>query len=196
MTEWSEKTIAAALCTQLLDRKCVVLVPNCKWTGHECDVLAVTVDLRIIDIEVKISRSDLKADLGKDKWWKRSPSVWDTELKKYRNLSPDTRREWPPKVWKHYYAMPADLWVPELAADLPQTSGVLLLKQGRGWPMPPVTVHAQRRAKPSAQAGKLQPREVMDIARLASRRMWSAYSELEQERRNFAAKLQQQRAGA
>jgi len=67
---WTEQSIARAIALQTLDRKCVVLVDNCSWTGHECDVLGVTRDLRIIDVEVKISRADLKADARKDKWWK------------------------------------------------------------------------------------------------------------------------------
>jgi hypothetical protein len=64
--KWSEYNIARAIALQTLARKCVVLVDNCNWTGHECDVLGVTTDLRIIDVEVKISRADLKADAKKD----------------------------------------------------------------------------------------------------------------------------------
>jgi len=56
---WSEHKIARAIALQTLAKKCVVLVDNCNFTGYECDVLAVTQDLRIIDIEVKISRADL-----------------------------------------------------------------------------------------------------------------------------------------
>lgn len=86
MSEWSEFKIARAISLQTLARKCVVLVDNCSWTGHECDVLGVTTDLRIIDVEVKISRSDLKVDAKKDKWWtrltyaeaqERGVSMWD-----------------------------------------------------------------------------------------------------------------------
>ena len=43
----------------------LVMVPNCYWTGDECDLLVVRNDLRLVDVEVKISRSDLKADAGK-----------------------------------------------------------------------------------------------------------------------------------
>ena len=45
--KWTEHIIARAIAVQTLDRKCVVLVDNCSWTGHECDVLGVTMDLRI-----------------------------------------------------------------------------------------------------------------------------------------------------
>lgn len=164
---WSEKSIARAIARQTLARKCVVLVDNCNWTGHECDVLAVTTDLRIIDVEVKISRADLKADAKKDKWWKRMfwPSI----------EGPEQLRTHPPKVWKHYYAMPADIWKPELLECLPSTaSGVLLLREG-GWPQPPIIVSCERRATPAKDADRLKPEQAMDIARLANLRMWEAY---------------------
>jgi len=58
--------IARAIALQTLARRCVVLVDNCNWTGHECDVLGVTTDLRIIDVEIKISRADFRADAAKE----------------------------------------------------------------------------------------------------------------------------------
>ena len=88
-----------------------MLVDNCNWTGNECDVLGVTTDLRIIDVEVKISRADLKADARKDKWWRSL--TWDEATAKgydTSNWNPWAHREprdWPRKVWKHYYALPA-----------------------------------------------------------------------------------------
>ena len=63
---WSEEKIATTLARQIFQRKCLVVVPNCSWTGDECDLLAVTKDLRVIDVEVKISRSDYRADAKKD----------------------------------------------------------------------------------------------------------------------------------
>lgn len=47
MSQWSEYSIASAIALQTLARRCVVLVDNCGWTGHECDVLGVTTDLRM-----------------------------------------------------------------------------------------------------------------------------------------------------
>ena len=69
--EWSERLIARELAVGLFARRLVV-VDNCIWTGHECDLLCVTTDLRIVDVEIKISRSDLKADAKKDKWFRRT----------------------------------------------------------------------------------------------------------------------------
>lgn len=170
MTQWSEHKIARAIALQTLARKCVVLVDNCNWTGHECDILAVTTDLRIIDVEVKISRSDLKADAKKDKWW-HSP-IWY-----YGQERPQaTAHTHPRKVWKHYYALSASIWKPDLLECLPsKASGVLLLSEGKSEWGPPIYVECVRRATPNKDAYRLKPDEVMDIARLANLRMWESY---------------------
>lgn len=186
MSTWSEGKIARAIALQTLARKCVVLVDRCSWTGHECDVLAVTTDLRIIDVEVKISRADLKVDARKDKWWHRT----------FKGFAPDREvrddagrllrvvresqwhnepREWPPKVWKHYFAMPRDLWDDALFDALPSPrSGVLLVREQRN-STTPVAVECVRRATPNKDAARISPAAAIDIARLANLRMWDAY---------------------
>lgn len=184
--KWTEGLIARAIAHQTLAKKCVVLVDRCNWTGHECDVLAVTTDLRIIDVEVKISRSDFKADAKKDKWWAHLTYA----QAEARGVDPWTHRDprdWPPKVWKHYYALPEEIWTPELAEAMPSTtSGVLLLRPRRGYTElgdPRVEVTCLRRACPNKHAERLQPQQVMNIARLANLRMWEAYNQ-----RDHAAK--------
>lgn len=194
---WSEHTIARAIALQTLARKCVVLVDNCNWTGHECDVLAVTNDLRIIDIEVKISRADLKADAKKDKWWRRyyDGTVEEVTLpggRKYqRQVQQSTPLVHPRKVWKHYYALPQEIWKPELLECLPsKASGVILMREQRN-SVTPVVAEVVRRATPEKDAFKLTPAQVMDIARLANLRMWEAYR-----LRDAEAKLHRQLAEA
>lgn len=174
---WSEGKIARAIALQTLAKKCVVLVDRCNWTGHECDVLAVTMDLRIIDVEVKISRSDFKADATKDKWWRRFGSVYTGEVDErghsvYRTPEP-LHRPWPPKVWKHYVAMPSDLWDDALFEYMPSTASGLLLVSERSNGL--IDVRCERRASPNKDATRLQTNHVMDIARLANLRMWEAY---------------------
>ena len=167
MSGWNEHRIASALCRQTFQRKCLLLVPNCNWTGHECDVLGVTGDLRVIDIEVKISRADLKADAKKDKWWHR--------LSRWRDAhGPDQLMRWPPKVWKHYYALPADIWMPALFDSLPSTASGVLLVRDRGTSV--LSVESIRRATPNKDADKLSSGDAIDIARLANLRMWDAMS--------------------
>lgn len=174
---WTEAAIIAAISRQVLNRRCVLLVDNCQWTGHECDVLGVTTDPRIIDVEVKISRADLKADAGKDKWWHHLSASWQGG----KMVRPDpVHRDWPRRVWKHYYAMPEEIWKPELIAALGSAaSGVILLREGTrasGYNRDGVAVSSvKRRAKPNPDAYRLSQEEVMDVARLANLRMWDAY---------------------
>lgn len=178
MTTWSEGKIARAIALQTLARKCVVLVDRCNWTGHECDVLAVTTDLRIIDVEVKISRADFKADAKKDKWWHRRDN-WFFKTGSAHGYhgapAPDQHRLWPPKVWKHYVAMPAELWDAALIEFMPSPASGLLLVREQQSRVTPIAVHCERRAKPNADAQKLNPAQAVDIARLANLRMWEAY---------------------
>lgn len=190
-SDWSERLIARAICTQVLNRRCIVMIENTKWTGHECDVLGVTMDLRLIDIEVKISRSDLKADASKEKWWERVFRGLGDEVREFfpdgrlkcinrPYLYDSTPRLWPPKVWKHYYAMPSQIWRPELAETLPsKASGVLLLDRGTSGQ---VAIHCVRRATPARDCDALTAAEAIDIARLANLRMHEAHAELEQVR--------------
>lgn len=160
--KWTESVIAMEIACQTLEKRCLVLVDNCSWTGHECDVLAVTNDLRVIDVEVKISRADLRADAAKDKWW----HGWVDRR----------HRDWPPKVWKHYFAMPEDIWSDALLDDLPSPkSGVLLLRESLEGERGALRVTCRRRATPNRDAEQISAKAVMEIARLANLRMWDAY---------------------
>jgi len=150
-------------------------VPNCNWTGYECDVLAVTSDLRIIDIEVKVSRADFKVDAKKDKWWHRQFGHYDPETRGYVTPEP-IHRPWPPKVWKHYYAIPRAIWSDDLfpLAASP-ASGVLLLDEPNPErPSGPLRIDCVRRSTPNRDASRLTPQQAIDVARLANLRMWEA----------------------
>jgi len=170
---WSENKIAGVLARQIFHRKNLVVVPNCIWTGDECDLLIVTESLRIIDVEVKISRADFRADAKKDKWLEHWTGTWHTPTKDRVR----TPRDWPRRVWKHYYAMPKAIWKPEMKDQRPSnTSGVILLSEIGSR----VFAHVEVRAKPCRDADKLSPADAIDIARLASLRMWDAYDKLSQ----------------
>lgn len=189
---WSEHTIGRALAQQFFNRKYLVVVPNCNWTGYEADILAVTENLRLIDVEIKISRSDLKADAKKDKWWHRERTGHWPMVSEYRHshISNDlirvsayqyaryknTRLEWPRKVWKHYYALPQEIWTDDLLPSLgSEASGVLLLTDAAG----DLRIRCRRPAKPCRDAEKLSPVAAVHIARLASLRMWEAYQKVD-----------------
>lgn len=171
--KWSENQIARALALQFFHRKCLVVVPNCNWTGNECDLLCVNPDLRIIDIEIKISRSDLRADAKKYKWWKEHFASTNPKWHEMQGPMPEPR-EWPPRVWKHYYALPAEIWSDDLAESLPSdSSGIILLSETKR--AGEIKIACHRRAKPNKAAQKLPPEAAVSIARLASLRMWDAY---------------------
>jgi hypothetical protein len=163
---WSERTIGAALQRTVFNRA-VCVVDNCIWTGFEADMMIVEPKLRIIDVEIKISRADLKADFYKDKWIEYLPESFGTP----RELRP--RKLWPREVWKHYYAVPRDVWTDELLPCLGSpNSGVLLLSEGKDGR---VSIRCHKRTVPNRAAKKLGAAEVLDIARLASLRLWNAY---------------------
>lgn len=168
---WSEHRIAAALARQVFIADSIVVVPNCNWTGHECDLLVVTRRLRVIDVEIKISRADLRSDARKEKWY----HAWDWQTDgPWDGSRRGRQREWPQRVWKHYYAMPAAIFTPDLTDVLPSTrSGILLM-----WPSETdqtgVNVDVYRRATPCRDAEPISPGAAIDIARLASLRMWDA----------------------
>lgn len=172
---WSEKMIARAISIQLLLRKCIVLIPNTTWNGAEADILGVTMDLRLIDVEVKISRADLKREREKDKWWVRH-HCWGKE-------GPEQLLGFPPKVWKHYFALPREIWKPELEQILPSPNSGILLLQDSPHVASDISVHCMRRAKPNRDCSRLTPADALDVARLANMRYYEACAELEALRR-------------
>lgn len=173
--QWTERRIAAYLARVTFSRKHLLLVPNCSWPGSECDLLVVTPNLRIIDVEIKISRADLRADAKKDKWFHAwdwgIDGPWGTRSEEKRR-----KREWPANVWKHFYVLPREIWTPELLNEIAPVSGVLLL--GRNG------IQCERRSKPCRDADKLTAEDAIDIARLASLRMWDAFDALETARKD------------
>lgn len=197
---WSERLIARAIALQTFKRRYLVAVPNCNWTGHECDLLVVTDDLRIIDVEVKISCADLKADAKKAKWWHRKHLGYGPEQERTENgrmvarwrdpIYDITARQHPPKVWKHYYALPKEIWTPELELTLPSPASGILLLDRDGYPRLPgadMRVDCIRRATPNRDAAPISTAAAVDIARLASLRMCESFQQLDAQRAQVAA---------
>lgn len=174
---WSERMIAKALCHDIWHHKHLMMIPKCHWTGHECDVMTVTENLRIIDIEIKISRADLRADKDKEKWYHRYNWRLDgPQVKKDLGADVQRRREWPQKVWKHYVAVPESVWKDDLFEMLSPQSGVILLRHNTSGK---VVARMLRQAKPNRDAETLSAEQVMNIARLATLRMWDAYEQVD-----------------
>ena len=115
---------------------------------------------------------DLKADAAKTKWWHTPNNWW-----RHSQVRPaPEHRDWPRRVWKHYYAMPASIWKPELVAGIGAASGVLLVAETDSGAL---SVSCARRARPNGERYHLSAADVVAVARLASLRMWDAYAQLE-----------------
>jgi hypothetical protein len=172
-TALTARHLSAVLARQIF--RDAVVCPNCNWTGHEADLLVVARCMRLIDCEVKITRADLRADASKMKWWCRWPIEPGLDDR-------DRPRNWPPKIWKHYYAVPEAILPPagsaervRLIAALPAMSGLISLRAVPGPAFvggPQVEVQTVRRARPNRDAEPIGAADAMRIARLASLRMW------------------------
>lgn len=182
---WTERLIARHLACGFFKHQMLAICPNTYWTGFETDLLLVCKDLRLIDVEIKISRSDLKADAKKSKWWE--PLSWPE--KEAAGIEPGSKEwheagrpmEWPRKVWKHYYAMPRDIWTDDLFDVLPSAaSGVILLQELPGM-NGRVDCGYKRKAKPDKEAKPISAEAAVDIARLISLRMWDVFADQERE---------------
>src|SRR5690606_9382937 len=104
-------------------------------------------------------------DAKKDKWVKRTFQGYAPEEQIYNEdgqltqirrpaLYDELRLQWPRRVWKHYYAMPEEIWKDDLMDSLGSpASGVLLLSEdARG-----LQIRCRRSAKPCRDADKLSP---------------------------------------
>lgn len=167
------------------DRICAVLARNtfkgalcvidrCTRLGSECDLLVVTTNLRAIDCEVKISRADLKADRKKDKWFDFPRGRW---IDGRREQPPPVPRDWPRNVWKHYYAVAAPIWRDDLLEHCQPKSGVVTVELRPDGSLRHIDV--KRRCVANRNDTPLKPDVIVDIARLASLRMWDAYREID-----------------
>ena len=168
---WSAKTVGHAVLHHIMD-KAAIVVPNCNYTGYEADLLVVPSNRKFVDVEIKIDRSDLKADMKKDKWWVRS---WRKE---------EVRREFAPDIWKHYFVMPAKVWDDKLLGDIPATSGVITIDS---YPHTGSKVRAKvvKVAKPNRAAKTVTPEECFALGRLCNLRMWDRFMAIQQGERRL-----------
>ena len=164
---WTERKVGYSVMHHLMERAAIV-VPNCNWTGSEADLLVVTRDRRLVDIEIKVDRSDFKADGTKSKWQSRFPQrkpeggAWSDT---------DFRKLWPEKVWKHYYVVPMSIWDDSLLEFVSPASGIILIDEHE--PLRAYShMRVRRHAKPQRGAPAITEAQAMDIGRLASLRYW------------------------
>lgn len=169
----SELTLAAALARGYFD-DCLCSLDNCQQTGFETDLLVVDKRMRVIDVEIKLSRADLKRDRDKSKWryeWKTNPKNGRPTLQRVQSETP---ADWPAGAWKHFVAAPAEIWNDKLFAHMSPASGLLLIEDRTPEPAHwRVLLH--RKAQPNKAVKPLAIDAMRQIARLQTFRLWAAY---------------------
>ena len=127
---WSEKRIAYALASSYFKNRSILFLPNCIWTGSESDLLVVELSKKLIDVEIKISRADFKADAKKQKWWRYlTPAEKLAQGREDEHFAQE-RTDWPGGVWKHIYVMPKAIWKDDLLQHMASDkSGVVLIDE-------------------------------------------------------------------
>lgn len=170
MRKWNSSEISWALYSQAFRGKHIVVAQNTYWPGSECDILVVRNDLRLMEVEIKISRQDLKIDKHKDKWkkWQASWPIW-------QNTRPEPeQRTHPLRIWKHYYALPTEIWKPELVEEINPCSGIILIDFHKAYEGSIAFFRAniRRQAKPNKEAKPITPEDAVDIARIQNMKYW------------------------
>ena len=141
-----------------------IIVPNVSWgIGlHECDVLVITKSGYAIEVEIKLTKADIKADLKK----------WHShENKKLRSL---------------IFAIPKKL---AHCSDLiPERAGIITIErletQRPHWdktigPNPSrLYCSILRKAKINTHAKKLSDKDILHVAELGVMRMWNLKEKL------------------
>jgi hypothetical protein len=124
-------------------RQCpLVWTQRSPWNrgDHRPDVVAITRDRRVIEIEVKLSRSDFAANDGKHCMSHGArPPVWE-------------------KCKQFWFAVPMEV-APEVAAIVPDYAGLL------GVPESPWDVRVLVRAPSRRNAPRLSARDMVRVAR-------------------------------
>ena len=125
-----------------------LIVPNISWgmNIHECDLLIITKGGYGIEVEIKVSRSDLKNDSNK------SHSHDDDRIKKLYFAIPD------------YMKDSIDL--------IPKRAGILVLRRYYEWG-DNIGVHVLREPEINKHCIKFSSEEMFNIARLGTMRIWN-----------------------
>ena len=126
-----------------------LIVPNISWgLGiHECDLFILSQSGYATEVEIKISKSDLKADAKK---WHNHES----------NL-----------IKKLYFAIPEKL--AEHIQYIPERAGVIVLKRYKDTKTTDYLLCSiLRKPKPNKHARKLTDEERYKVARLGALRIW------------------------
>lgn len=143
---------------RLFNPRTCVIVPNISWGIHihECDVFVLRKSGYAIEVEIKQSKADLKADL------KKGHHHNSKLIRELYFAIPDEKYD----EWKEY---------------IPEGAGVILYRTNEYY-----TCHAYIRlqAKIRKDSRKLTDREQFNVARLGCMRIWTLKRNLNSKIRN------------
>jgi len=124
-----------------------VVCPNISWglLNHECDILVLEENLTLTEVEIKISKSDLKAD-GK------KPHGHNDK-----------------RVAKLYFAIPSEMNRPDCLELIPERAGIIICtKISGGYTRAEITVKPKRNPYPY----KVSQQEIIKLSYLLQFRYW------------------------
>lgn len=127
-----------------------LIVPNVSWSmlSYECDMMVLLPSGFAAEVEIKISRSDLRADTKKTHQHR-------SNLMRYL-----------------YFAIPEKLEM--CVGEIPERAGILIVRKTiKGSMVYGNNVEMLRAPKPNDCARKLSDQEKFNLARLGTLRMWN-----------------------
>lgn len=132
-----------------------IIVPNVSWgIGiHECDLLVIRDSGYAIEVEIKISKSDLRADAKK--------------RHQHRDLSN--------RIKELYFAIPD--YLEDCIEYIPERAGVLVLTRNE-WGLQCCT---KRRAKINTNCRQFTTEEKLKVAHLGTMRIWNLKRQIKRE---------------
>jgi hypothetical protein len=144
-------------------RQCII-VPNISWgmNMHECDLLVVRRSGVVIEVEIKVSRSDLKKDLEKG-----------------HNHKDD-------RIKELYFAIPD--YLENCIEFIPEHAGILSLSRSGIYGMDILNIKRVREPKPNPHHQKFSQEEILNVARLGTMRIWALKRKLINKKRARARK--------
>jgi len=136
-----------------LDYRQNLIVPNVFWAMnfHECDLLVVSKAGYLTEIEIKITRADLRADAKK--WHGHNSN----------------------RIKRLFFALPDYLDLPACINMIPDRAGIILVRPNAP-DVDPIWTPRCREIRPAQRnkaAGKIGDAERYKIARLGALRIWN-----------------------
>ena len=139
-----------------------LIVPNVFWgfgLRHEADLFVVTKSNYVYEVELKVSKSDLKAD----------------SKKSHKHIDPKDR------IKRLYYAMPAEIYDPSL---IPEDAGVLLAVKNKTNDNRRVRIE---RKPVDKKVRSITTKEYTKLMELCAMRVWSMKRKLIRVRKKNAS---------